>query len=147
MCLETHRQYLTTILILSLLSTVQGHQYLAVASLRSSTSEKSQESICSSWGKGPFWEASWSHKVMVKRLDCDPRKRIPATTQREAAKSCINFTRELSHCSGKTPHNSPALNNADGHTAEKKTGWLNNLRLCLLMWKKVSYPKSNNLIF
>lgn len=116
-------QYLTTTSIASLLSTVQGHQHLAVASLKNSTSEKSQESMCSSWGKSPFWESSLSHKVMVKRLDCDPRKRTSATTQKETAKSRIHFTSELGHCSypaGKTPCNSPALNNADVHTAEKR---------------------------
>lgn len=62
-------QRLTTTLIASLLSTVQGHQYLAVASLKSSTSEKSQEcKCCAPHGASPFWEASLSHKVMVKRL-------------------------------------------------------------------------------
>lgn len=119
-----HTQCLTTTLIASWLSMVQGYQYLAVASLKSSTSEKSQEcKCCVPHGASPFWEASLCHKVMVETLNCYPRKRISATTQKEAAKSCINFICELNHCSypaGKTLPNNPTLNNTAVHTAEKR---------------------------
>lgn len=93
-------QYLTTTSIASLLSTVQGHQHLAVASLKNSTSEKSQESMCSSWGKSPFWESSLSHKVMVKRLltVIQEREHLPQLKKRQrkvASTSQVNLVTAL----------------------------------------------------
>lgn len=93
-------QYLTTTLIALLLSTVQGHQNLAVASLKNSTSEKSQESTSSSWGKSPFREASLSHKVMVKRLltVIQEREHLPQLKKRQrkvASTSHVNLVTAL----------------------------------------------------
>lgn len=99
---HTHTQYLSTTLIASLLSMVQGHQYLAVASLKSSTSEKitRKQVLWSSWCKSPFWEASLSHKVMVKRLliAIQEREYLPQLRKREqkvASASHMNLVTAL----------------------------------------------------
>lgn len=96
-----HTQCLTTTLIASWLSMVQGYQYLAVASLKSSTSEKSQEcKCCVPHGASPFWEASLSHKVMVKRLltVIQEREYLPQLKRRQqkvASTSYVNLITAL----------------------------------------------------
>lgn len=143
-----HTQHLATTLIASLLSTVQGHQYLAAASLKSSSSEKSQEcKCCVPHGASPFWEASLSNKVMVKRLltVIQEREYLPQLKKRQQKVVSTSYVNSVTALTQQGRHSITALPLIMLLFTQLRKDWLSQ-ELCLLMRKKVSYPKSNNLI-